>query len=374
MAETIDKPKALRIIHLPGGCRAVNGFDQNVIFEPDALNGKKAGFITKTYGQIFSDLESLNLKLIGVDFYSHSLEFEGITPPNWRSFHRCPETVSVWQSEDETQRWSQIGHAAFSRNNTRLWDIASRISHQLRVCSWRLRQISESYNDQLNARIKGKNTEVGARFVDGYTWLAYLAIQAFLVDACVLRDYMAEFYALVLCPEKQLAANNSITSMAGLKSKVLDKISAKDHVTKALQIATNQGGWLYELGAYRDLVVHSAPLAKAQRQLFAVTTELRLGNSGGLLAINLPIPADPHAVKKARATGKYYEDIAGQYEIFVHASMGEVEALDGMMYAHDVLGQLSILAGLLADQSPIPPEIPRIDETDIISFTKSTNV
>lgn len=356
--------KAVRIIHLPGGCRAINGLGPNVEFEPLALNGKTAGFSSRSYGATFSELETLNLRIIGTDFYSHRLEAKGITPPDWRAYNRFPTTV--WPSEDEARCWSQIGHAAFMKENGHLWDVASRMSHQLRVCSWRLRQISNSYGDQLNARVKTNEFEVGCRFVDGYTWLAYLSIQAFLVDACVLRDYMAEYYALFLCPDKQLLGNSSITSMGGLKKKVLDKLKSEDGITKELREATDEGGWLHELGAYRDLVVHSAPLAQAQGRMFAVTDELHLGTTGALPAIRLPIPADPVGIAKARATGEHFEDFTRQFDLFVQASQGETPSSDGLIYAHNALGLLSTLARQLGELSPIPPEMPHFDQSNII--------
>lgn len=365
--------KAVRVVHLTGGCRAINGLDPNVQFEPAALNGKKAAFVTRAYGTIFSDLETLKLELIGTDFYSHNLEVKGIHPPNWRPYHRFPRTV--WPSEDEAQRWSQIGYAAFSRTNGRLWDVASRISHQLRVCSWRLRQVSESYCDQLGAKVGGGDFNIGTRFVDGYTWLAYLSIQAYLVDACVLRDYLAEYYALILRPDNELLGKNSITSMGGLlKRKVLNNIGSEDSVANALREATSEEGWLHELGAYRDLVVHSAPLAKAQGQMFAVATEVHLGTTGALPAIRLPIPANPLGIAKARTTGEYFDNFARQFELFVQASQGDAPSSDGMAYAHSALGRLTLLASQLADRSPVPPEMPHFNQTNIIGPVKVTHV
>jgi len=361
---------AARIIHLPGGCRAINGLDPNVEFDPSALNGKIARIVTRAYGAIFADIKSLGLNIFGTDFFSNSLEMKGLTPPSWRSYHAWKDTV--WPCEEEISRWSQIGNAAFNRKNGKLWDIASRISHQLRVCSWRLRQISESYSDQLHARVGGGEFQPGSRFEDGFTWLAYLSIQAFLVDACVLRDYMSEFYALFICQDQELLEKRPVTSMGSLKKRVLDKVSSSDIATKSLQAATAEGGWLHELGCYRDLVVHSAPLAKAQGRLFAVSDELRLGDTGSLPAVRLPIPDNPHAISKSRASGEHFEDFERQFELFVKATQGEAASADGLTYAHGALEQLTRLAHQLADQSPVGPEIPHFDETNIIGPIKIT--
>ena len=110
-----------------------------------------------------------------------------------------------------------------------LWDTASRIGHQLRVCDWRLREISEAYSTQLLARLKRKDFKIGTRFEDGFTWLTYLSLQSFLVDACILRDYLSEFAAEYIYKPMIDLGNQRITAMGALKKKVLNKISDPGH-------------------------------------------------------------------------------------------------------------------------------------------------
>ncbi|MBD3811273.1 MAG: hypothetical protein IE917_03500 [Betaproteobacteria bacterium] len=358
---------AVRIVHLPGGCRAVNNLDPGVKFEPFAVNGKIATITTRAYATLFADLHTLGLKPFGVDFYSTGLEIKRLIPPDWRPFHQWSDTT--WPCSDEADRWAQIGHAAFSRKDARFWDVSSRVSHQIRVCSWRLRQVSEAYREQLFAKASREKHSAGTRFEDGFTWLAYLSIQAFLVDASVLRDYLAEFYAQHLCPDPGLLVGRPITSMGSLKKRVLDKITSPDTVTNMLQVATSSGGWLRKLGSYRDLVVHSAPLAKARGRLVAVLEELSLGE-GALPAVRLPIPADPDDVSKSRASGSHFDDFENQYELFVRANHGDAESSDGLNYCYGVLEDLVGLARQIGIMSPIPPEIPHFDKTNIIGEIK----
>ena len=94
--------KAIRTIHLSGGCRAFNGLDKIVEFQPHALNGKIAHFETRAYGAIFADLESLGLTIIGVDFFTHLNEVKGIYPPEWRAYHA--RNNGCWPGTDEAQR------------------------------------------------------------------------------------------------------------------------------------------------------------------------------------------------------------------------------------------------------------------------------
>lgn len=108
--------------------------------------------------------------------------------------------------------------------------------------------------------------------------------------------------------------------------------------------------------------------------MFAEATELHLGASGALPAIRLPIPADPLGIAKARTTGDHFEDFARQFELFVQASQGQAASSDGITYAHSVLGRLSLLASQLSGRSPVQPEMPHFDETNIIGPVKITHV
>ncbi|MBQ1767327.1 MAG: hypothetical protein IIZ92_31105, partial [Aquincola sp.] len=224
---------AARTVHFPGGCRAFNGFDPLLEFEPALVGGRRIRSTVRTYPSLYADLKALDLAPIGVDFISSPRDLQMAAPANWRSFHPWPDTV--WPCQDEADKWAQIGHAGAKIEDSGLWDIARRVSHQLRVASWRLRQVSDAYRDQLRSRTEGGSFRAGQRFEDAFTWLGYLALQTFLVDACVLRDYLAEFYALYVCPDRTLAGANLITSMSGLKKRVLDKLDSADPVTAELK-------------------------------------------------------------------------------------------------------------------------------------------
>src|SRR5437899_7601696 len=141
-----------RIVHLGGGFRAVNHQGPEVDLQPTALNGQCVRIKLGSYAEIYANLETLGLLIVGVDFYSHVLEFEGQVPPNWRPYHKSP--TGVWPCDDIGMKWAHIGHAAHKRKNGRLWDLASRIAHQMRVCGWRMRQVSEAYQDQLFTRVR----------------------------------------------------------------------------------------------------------------------------------------------------------------------------------------------------------------------------
>ena len=183
--------QVVREVHLLGGGRALNGMDPSVNIRPNAVSGKLAVVTLKSFGSLYSDLKLLGLEPIGCDFITTTEAAEGQSPPEWRSRNIVSPT---WLCADQGHEWSFIANAAFKQKKGYLYDIASRISHQIRACEWRLRQLSEAYAEQLSSRLQSKSFQEGQRFLNGYTSLCYLALHSFLVEACVLRDYLAEFY------------------------------------------------------------------------------------------------------------------------------------------------------------------------------------
>jgi hypothetical protein len=358
--------RAVRSIHLQGGCRAVNGLNPKVQLEPLASNGQIASLTTPTYHGVFALLQGAGFLVLGADFYFDPAQTDSRRLPDWRTYHKLG--LSTWPCAEQADQWSFVAHAAIQRKNGKLWDVASRICHQLRTCDWRVRQISECYRDQLSATVLAGKFKDGLRFVDGFTSVGYLAIQAFLMDACVLRDYLAEYRALLLSQEDKFTFRSKITGMAALKKKYLDKTDSNIPVDTFLRDATSPEGWLYELGKYRDLVVHVAPLASAGKSLYAMCKAIELDGGAALPSIKLPIPSAPHKISDARTSGTYFDDSELNFARFKNALKDYSSTLDGLEYAHSTLGRLAHLAWHLSFISPIKPEIPEVTEADIIEI------
>lgn len=361
---------AARIFHLLGGCRAINNSGPVIELYPNVLEEKIARFNINEYGSAYLELRKLGLKIIGVDFYSNILEVEGNMPPDWRVYrvYNLNKQTS-WPCWDAFQIWSNIGSNSFEKDNWVLWDLASRIAYQLQVCSWRLREVSESYDNQLNAKLglKGSGFKLGQHFADGFTIFMYLSLQAFLIDACILRDYLAEFVAkfvfFISYPETEIS---KVTSMSGLIKKILkkkEKIGANsDVLLEQLKEDTSEGGWIHLLGSYRDLVVHWAPLVQAKHKLFAICHEIDIGG-GKLPAIFCPIPKDPDEIKTSRVRGILFSDLALRLESLSSTQ----DKIDGLEYVHTIMNKLSHLALKLAKYSPVEPTMMHFDKTNISS-------
>ena len=363
---------AARTVHLGGGCRAFNGFDPSVEFIPRTLDGKVMRFQSRQYGGLYSELASMEVAPIGFEFLSHSLEAKELVPTNWRTYQPWSRK-QVWPCNDEIDRWAQIAHAAGEVNDATLWDTARRIGHQLRVCAWRLFQLSEAYKAQLHARTAERDFLPGTRFEDGFTWLGYLAVQVFLVDACVLRDYLAEFFAIYACPAENRTREH-ITSMSGVRRFILNRSSSTDSLFVDLSAATAKAGWLYVLGAYRDLAVHCVPLARAESSLWALATELPVKGARPLASVSLPLPTDPSGIASARASSMRAERLTQDLRLLTGATRGDVPSTDALIYCYATLDQLTRLVSRLAERSPVEPKIPHLTDEDIIGEIKIRRV
>jgi hypothetical protein len=339
---------------------------QQLFIDPIPLEQKSAGFETTNYTAAYQVLAALNLPIVGVDFVEEERQLDGRRPPSWRAYHRSAKTT--WPCVEQADQWSFIAHAAIQRGNGLLWDVARRISSQLRTCDWRLRQVSECYRDQLLALMKSGNFKTDVGHSDGFTWFGYLAIQSFLVDAGVLRDELAEYRAVLLVQSGARSFASRITGLGSLKRQYIDQETLAARADRDLAAAANEGGWLKALGEYRDLVVHCAPLKSAGKGMHAFCSLLPVHQAFSLGAVKLPIPADPAEIMKSRHSGEYWDDPSQNYARYLNALKDPAAAEDGLQYAHSVLGKLAQMAASLGELSPVAPEIPTITEKDIISL------
>lgn len=355
---------AARTAHLPGGLRAFNGLEPTVHVYPVAPGQPEPRFLARAYGTLYQDLQARDLLPIGFEFLTNSLEAKGLVPKNWRSYHPWGPK-NIWPCEVQIEEWSQIGWVASQERRAELWDLARRISHQLRVCAWRMYQLSDAYHVQLKARTAERDISTGLRFEDGFTWLGYLAAQAYLVDACILRDYLAEFFVAFVCPEPDRPKLHIVT-MAGAKKHVLDKVKSSDPLFGELASATSKGGWLFQLGAYRDLCVHCVPLARSESRLFAVGAAIPIRGAAPLIGVSLPLPADPSAIAAERASPRRGDRLAKELKLMTSATRGEVSSADALLYCYSALDRLTLLATKLRKYSPVEPQMPHLTDAHVI--------
>ncbi len=353
MTKDEEWPHVVREVHLLGGGRAYNFKGSHVDIKPDRIEGGGIRLTLLRFDALFSGIESIGLKVVGCDFFTHGGELDGSSPPQWRT--KCFGNLG-WLCTDQGYHWSFIGYAAFKAKHGVLCDIAYRVSHQIKACEWRLRQLSESYQEQLNSRLNDGKFEHGKQFANGYTSLSYLAVQSFLVEACILRDYLVEFYWAAL-PEGGEKINKKVTTMGGLL-KAWKSSSTISKVGREIKTCAAEDGWLFELGAYRDLVVHAAPLAHADKTLYAVCQAIELPEGRKFPGIKLPLPSDPDSISGERNSGRYFKDGELNFARFSNAIEDVDSAKDALEYAHLTMQLISSLASSVSKLSPFEPKMP----------------
>jgi hypothetical protein len=329
-----------------------------VRIEPPLLCGKTFEFEGIALGQVVRRCNELGLQVFGVSSFAHKLELEGIVPAEWRSVHYQPR--KAWICHDAKTIWSQIAYAAGKAKSGKLWDCAARISYQVETSIRRLQLLSDGYSTQLSTLLARRQFPDGSRIDDLWTQSVFLSIQSFLTDACVLRDYLAEFAAAFVY---RLGESPRITSHAGLL-KHLKRASSDDVLTKKLLEASAANGWLNELGSYRDLVVHSAPLALAQGRLWVWCKAIELAEGKRLPIVRFPLPAQPAAIMAARSKADY-ENFQMLIEQFAGSADVDPSMRDALRYAHTVMGDLAELALDLASHSPVAPQMPVLTDEDL---------
>lgn len=350
----IEEWHAARTVHLSGGLRAYSIEPGVVEIEPITTCHKLPSFKIQKYHDLFPKLKDLRLWIIGAEYVSHRGQVNGNYPPEWRPYHEI--TRDGWISNDAEVIWSRIAFHAQKEKRWLLADLAARMRHQTRLCGYRLKQVSDAYAQLLHSVAFEKDFEADRVFSSEYCWMVYVATESFLIHACILRDYFAEFVAQFICDEPELFEKLNITTMGALKKHFLDKTASHYEAIEQLKLATSDNGWMKILGDYRNLVVHSAPLELANETIMAKTAELELTPGKKLPLVLVPLPKDPQGAMRLRSTGEYYKNLANNdgYH-FPDLSKDIWQGEDAMHYCHGTMGLLAYTALKLSKHSPTKP-------------------
>jgi hypothetical protein len=351
-----------RFVHLPGGLRLVNRIGPLVEFDAGDGKGARQVLELQHYEMLYIEAARLGLLPLGVEVVGSRDEQQGFSPSSFRSLDlRGP---IPWPCGQQADNWQCLAHAATLVADPLIEDIASRISHELRNCDELIFNLSKTYEAQRTSALRaGKSS--GERFIDGFTSAIYQALEAFLVRACVLRDGLAEFYAWTW--RAQIEALRLTTLGALLKA--LKKSPQTDAFASALSSAASIGGWLHTLGAYRDLIVHVAPVSHADGHRVVIAYEAKMANGLRPIAIKMPMPLNPTGLSKERASGRFYSAEARE-QLDLDSAVDDVgSSTDVLEYAAMALQKLTTLAATALALSPIAPVMPELGPADILDLT-----
>lgn len=362
MAQEEQWPSAYRIVHLTNGVLAINRTQSKEVEIIPSLPNAKITLTINKYADLYSEIYKAGFKIIGVEFYDHAMQADGLYPPAWRTFHKIEG--EVWPVTVCEEVWGNLANAAFKNNDYYFLDLSRRIQFQVTACLWELKSISEAYRRELDTKCRLQEYKDGQRFETQNSLFICMSVHAFLSNIGTLRDYLAEYTAAFLLSE--LLTEKRITNMATL-IKDLRKLKNQNNpiVAELLTAADNasENGWLAQMSAYRDMVVHYAPIASASKRGFLTTKSLHIQGKE-IPGIAMPLPQNPHELKQERSKGALYADIKEWVQVSVDHS-ADTNSKDALDYCHSVLFRISLLAMQLAGFAPYKPEAITFTSKDI---------
>jgi hypothetical protein len=365
-ASNLGEWRASRVVHLHGGLRAVNDRSPAVHLSPRrATKCAPKVLALSTYGVLFSELSQEGFDVLGCDFVSRADQLLRREPPQWLMFGGS----KAWVIRTEHDAWSGIAHAAAKDRDPALGDLARRIQHHFRVCEWRLWQLSDAYHDLLIANLVREPLEYGKWQLDEWSWRIYAGLESFFTDACILRDRFAEFASQHVFSKtlgttkvrqweplrKALAARRSMIQADPLADQVLKESEGQ--------------GWIKELGAYRDLSVHGAPLIRAAGHMYYVVDEVVTRSFGPTPVAHCPLPPAPTKLLADLSKGAVPDTWQGAGAAYADSGKGIEAGVDSLRFAHSRLVRLAQLSSALISRSPVKPHIPTIKiDADLSKF------
>jgi hypothetical protein len=200
-------PAVLRLVWLTGGLVAVSEPAEAEVSIKSNVAGRTFAKLTiATYTEMFSVLRSLGFRIVGTTFVTNAQELEGLQAPEFRA----AGLNGGWPVWGATQRWKQIAFASSQKGQSRLMDVAARISAALRYSELCLHDLANAYSRQLRSRVQTKEPEPYVRFKDTFSSSVYKDIHSMFWEMAVLRDVLAEFIA-VFC-----LGRSEATTLSGL--------------------------------------------------------------------------------------------------------------------------------------------------------------
>jgi len=349
-------PSCKRIFHLLGGLLAINELKSNIIeIRPATTSGDSITITIPTYGFAFKALNDFGFKICGVEFISDISEETGQSPPDWRSYSRLGQ--GSWLNWDSMQVWFHLANSAFKKKHGFCYDLAQRIRYQLNAVNERLRDLSIAYQNQLNSLIMSGEKGPKLRIQNGYTNLTYQRFHSFLFDSCILRDYLSEFLFVFTTNEDLKKTAQDVTT-AGSLFKLLKKCSVLHPLEQTYFSAMKDNGWIKELGAYRDLVMHSAPIFFANHHSFCIFHEQEFNDSKRFYSVRFPLPEKPDELFKNRSKKENFDAFIQDFKQYANSSYEDDERYDCLEYAQGVSAQISSLAMQSIQIAPFEPTQP----------------
>jgi hypothetical protein len=163
--------------------------------------------------------------------------------------------------------------------------------------------------------------------------------------------------------------------MSSLRKLVLHDKGGSDSWSTRLFTVTDKTsqGWLWRLGALRDAIVHIAPLSQTQQWPHVRPRMVSLSSGHEMPCLSVPIITDPVHIEQM-----WQKDIMAStvedWEIKLRSCGEHGSCEDALTYLHRAHMQLIALLGEAQAFSPIAPQRPVIDASEVSNLTMVPSV
>ena len=349
-AETTDWPEVVRCAHLEGGLRAINEPGRKVSFVPNLRTGSPK-FSLEEYDHFHRNLRSIGFQLLGVDFFEDNDQLKGFYLPNWRPHYGSLGYVA----NDSSELWDNLAVAGHEVDDFSFVDICRRIAFQVNACSWRLHDLSEAYHRELCNKVRDKDFESGKSFGSINGFHIGLAAHSYFSDFGTLRDYTAEFLAKYVF-HKDVPDRIHIKRMSTLRTRVLPNVDCGHPVKQELDKICAEDGWLNIVSAYRDIVVHYAPLELVEGPFPFETSVFQSKTGERFPGIRFHLPQDPIALRSERSTAPALNSASEWQKLKIESRLDGSRGPDALLLAYHSLQWVCAFVRNVAKHTPIKPK------------------
>jgi hypothetical protein len=355
-------PRVHRIANLEGGLKAINLAQETRVrifgghnFMVGALDpeGSELGtFELQAYGHFFTIFERYGLRTIGLEFIEQQDEAKGIYPSRWRAFTGS----SAWNGWEAADQLSMLSHAFFSRDMMLEWDLARRLDTQVELSELRLHALWETYGALLNSQVAVNGIREGHRFENGWNRKVAANAHALFTDLATWRDFLCEFVSILIL-KADTPPKSAAKFLAKYKGRKRDDVAS----TLVAEFGSDDEGSLKELGAYRDLIVHSAPLSSSTTMFLASVEPANFFGSS-LPVARLALPRDVAAINSARSKGLHPPN----RKAWIDEGARPADGPDCLIYLHSQFKKLAGLTLQAVAEVDMKPERVVLTDADLI--------
>lgn len=344
-------PLPPRLLHLPGGLRLFDGRTDKILLQ---LHARKifATIATPEYSQVYATVAKLGLPTIGVEFPTLDT-LRGVAAPDWQ----LASPTQGFALRVERDAWSQVKTLARREGRGLDADLANRAVTYLDLAAIRLFDLSNCYGRALIAFDYDSDArkKIGFLFRNGYGTALEAAIHAFAADIASFRDLIVEAAWTLLA-----LGNHPVRKIERfLKHYTIGTHSIGDE----LMTVAKSGGWLSQLSALRNDIVHAAPIGG--RGMRDCTVRAHQLGEGILPRLHYPLFGSDGKLFDDALDADFTDETRARATMDRYKSWADV-SVDALDYAWRVTDQLVDLLARVRIASSIRGERRTITEKDLI--------